>query len=132
MSQELDTGINMYEFNRMNMGKLPVLKTEEEIEGAKTVIQNYLYENDATFYMMLNYDNRDFTLFNFFGGIINNAKVRLMSDDIIECMVNRGYNIIDINKDEVGTGLEIWVKDIDTEAVFMYILFPYDEGVITY
>jgi hypothetical protein len=133
MSKEVDSGINMYEFNKVNMGKnLPILKTDDEIEGAKLVISNYINETMGEFYMMLNHDNRDFTLFNFFNGILTTVKVKTMTDDIIECMENRGYGLLDVNLDEAGAAVEIWVKDKETEAVFMYLLFPYDIGVIKY
>jgi hypothetical protein len=40
--------------------------------------------------------------------------------------------IIDIFEDETGEALEVWVKNLETEAVYMYLLFPYDSGVIEY
>ena len=60
------------------------------------------------------------------------SKIELMGEDVIECLQNCNFGIIDIFEDEVGAALEIWVKDLETEAVYMYLLFPYDYGVIEY
>jgi hypothetical protein len=132
MNKEIDSGVNMYDFNRVNMGRLPVLKTEEELNGAKQVIKNFINEKLAKYYMLLNHDNRYFTLFNFVNGVITDTKNKLMANDIIECMQNFGFGIIDIFEDETGEALEVWVKNLETEAVYMYLLFPYDFGVLEY
>lgn len=131
-NKEVDMGINMYDFNRVNMGRLPLLKTEDEINGAKDVIKRFANQMLAKYYMLLNHDTRYFTLFNFTNGKIDSIKIQQMSNDVIECMQNLNYGIIDISPDENGGGLEIWVKDLETETVYMYILFPYDLGVIEY
>ena len=132
MSKEIDSGIDMYSFNRVNMGQLPYLETEEEIEFAKIVIKNYINKTCGEFYMMLNHDLRDFTLFNFKNGVLTDVKIKVMIDDIIECMENRGFGLLDVGLDEVGLAVEIWVKNRETEAVYMFLLFPYDLGVIQY
>jgi hypothetical protein len=131
MSKEIDSGINMYAFNRANMGKLPIL-TKKGLEGAKQVVVNFVNEKLAQYYMLLNHDNRYFTLFNFNSNVTNDAKVSLMGNDVVECMQNCNFGIIDISKDESGDALEVWVKDLETEVVYMYLLFPYDFGVIEY
>ena len=132
MSKEIDSGISMYEFNRANMGQLPYLETEEEIASAKAFLKQYIKENGASFYMMLNYDNKDFTLFHFNNGIIIDAKLEVMAEDIFECMDNRGFGMLDISLDNAELAIEIWVKDRATDAVYLYMLFPYDMGVIEY
>ena len=131
MSKEVDMGIDMYSFNRVNMGQLPYLETEEEINGAKNIIRNYLKTNASNYYMLLNHDNRDFTLFNFRENITG-LKIDVMTNDIIECMENRGFGLLDVGLDEAGCAIEVWVKDRETETVYMYLLFPYENGVIEY
>lgn len=132
MSKEIDMGLDVYSFNRVNMGQLPYLETAEEIESVKTYIKNYINSTGSEFYMMLNHDLRDFTLFNFKNGILNDIKIKVMADDIIECMENRGFGLLDVGLDEAEIALEIWVKNVETEAVHMFLLFPYDNGVIQY
>ena len=132
MTKDIETGVSMYDFNRANMGKLPLLD-EEGIEGAKNVVRKFLTRQTENFYyMLLNHENRYFTLFEFTHNIKSDDRINTMADDIIECMLNCGFGIIDINEDEIGMALEVWVKDVETEAVHMYLLFPYDFGVIKY
>lgn len=132
MSKEVDMGINLYEFNKVNMGKLPVLLSKEEVEGAKTQLRKFIDETCSNYYMLLNHEKKDFTLFNFRNENITKFKINSMADDIVECMYNRGLVLIDVNTDEAGIAMEIWTKDRHTEAVYMYLLFPYNEGVIEY
>ena len=82
--------------------------------------------------MLLNHDNKDFTLFHFKNGIGSDVKINVMANDIIECMENRGFGLLDVSLDEAGCAEEVWVKDRETETVYMYLLFPYDNGVIEY
>lgn len=132
MSKEIDSGVNLYDFNRVNMGKLPLLETEAELECAKIMIKNFINANPDTYYMLLNHDNRYFTVFNFKGGLLSELKIKVMANDVIECMKNFGFGIIDISPNEAGNALEVWVKNIETDAVFMYLLFPYGFGVLEY
>lgn len=133
MEKDIETGINMYDFNRANMGQLPVLTTEEELEGAKQVIRDFLCEEEyAFYYMLLNHENRYFTLFEFTHDIKSDGRRNEMADDVIICMNNCGFDIIDICKDSSGCALEVWVKDRTTQVVHMYLLFAYDFGVIRY
>lgn len=132
MNKEVDMGMNVYDFNRVNMGQLPYLETEEEIANAKKVLKNYINKTCCEFYMMLNHDLRDFTLFNFKNGILTEIKANIMADDVVKCMENRGYGLLDIELNEEGSAVEIWIKDRDTETVYMFLLFPYDIGVIQY
>ena len=132
MTKDIETGVSMYDFNRANMGKVPLLD-EEGIEGAKNVVRKFLTRQTENFYyMLLNHENRYFTLFEFTHNIKSDDRINTMADDVFECMLNCGFGIIDINEDEIGMALEVWVKDIETEAVHMYLLFPYDFGVIKY
>ena len=131
MDKEVDMGIDMYSFNRVNMGQLPYLETEE-IECAKQCLKNYINHTFSTYYMLLNHDNKDFTLFHFKNSVGSDIKINTMANDIIECMENRGFGLLEINSDETGGAQEVWVKDKKTETVYMYLLFPYDMGVIEY
>ena len=130
--KNLDLGVNMYEFNKINVAKMPVLKTSSEIRGAKRVIKEFVNKKLAKYYMLLNHDNRYFTLFNFKDGVIFEEKVNTMANDIIECMENCGFGIVDISRDESEEALEVWVKDEENQTAYMYLLFPYDFGVIEY
>ena len=133
MEKEIETGINLYDFNKANMGKLPVLETEEQFNGAKKVITDFLQKDEfAFYYMLLNHENRYFTVFEFTRDIKSDGRRDRMAQDVLECMFNCDFGIIDICPDESGNALEVWVKNLDTETAYMYLLFPYDFGVIKY
>ena len=132
MTKEINSGVNMYDFNRANMGKLPVLTTPEELAGAKGVVTSFLEQHPAKYYMLLNHENKYFTVFNFANDGSFATQKNYMAQDVIECMENCDFNIIDICPDNFGGALEVWVKDLETESVHMYLLFPYDFGVIEY
>ena len=129
--KDINMEVNLYEFNRVNMGKLPLLKTKEEIDSAKKVIQTFIQNCDATYYMLLNHDNHYFTLFSF-KSEKNETIILTMAQDVIDCLESCGLGVIDINLNETLDALEVWVKDLDKEVVYMYMLFPYDSGVIEY
>ena len=130
--KEIDTGVSLYDFNRANMGQFPILSTEEELNGAKNIILDFLCRDEMSYYMLLNHETRYFTLFEFSNGVKSDGRREAMANDVIECMLNCRYGILDICYDNAGTALEVWVKDLDTDTVYMYLLFPYDFGVIVY
>jgi hypothetical protein len=129
MSKEIDSGMNLYDFNRVNMGQFPIL---EDTDGAKKIIKDFVKKQLSQYYMLLNHENRYFTLFNFIGYQTTSSKVSSMANDVIECMENQGFGILDVNLDPTESAIEVWVKHRETEAVHMYLLFPYDFGVIEY
>ena len=83
MTKDIETGVSMYDFNRANMGKLPLLD-EEGIEGAKNVVRKFLTRQTENFYyMLLNHENRYFTLFEFTHNIKSDDRINTMADDVI-------------------------------------------------
>ena len=131
MSQEVETGMTMYEFNRANMGQFPVCETQEQIEKQQQKIVQYLNTHLDYYYMMLNHERRDFTVFKF-PNLKNQNCIKSMVQDIFECMRGRGLGVICAEPDETTLALEIWVKDLETEAVYMYLIFPYGQAIIEY
>lgn len=130
--KNLDVGVNMYEFNQVNMAKLPILKSNSELRHAKQTIKNFVENKAATYFMLLNHDLRYFTLFNFKNGILTEIKENIMAKDIIECIESLNLNLIDIFPDDSNNALEVWAKDQEEEIAHMFLLFPYDEGVLEY
>ena len=125
-----DVNYNLYELNKINMAKLPILTYEEE-NSAKSIIRTFLRGlTNTNYFMMLCHDNHDFTLFDIKGKDLITL-IDIIATDIIDCMHNRGFRFIDIA--QVEGGLEIWVKEPDqNEVSYLYMFFPYDNGVITY
>ena len=56
-----------------------------------------------------------------------------MWNEILDILEERGYVMKDIYPrcdDNADNSIEYWVQDKQTKECFMYMLFPYDWGVI--
>lgn len=118
----------LYDINKTTVIKEKPL-SEKEIDEKLQEIKNFCILHMDQYYMLLNREKYDFTLFNLgekLGPSIQKVS-QIIKDDLKECLRNRGAVIsIDLTKDKGA--YEIWLK-IDNEA-FVYYFFPYDEGVI--
>lgn len=56
--------MTLYELNQAGYASLPKM-TKAELEKAKGNIITFLDSNDSRYYMMLNHDNKYFTLFTY-------------------------------------------------------------------
>ena len=119
-------GINMslYELNKNIISQLPAI-SKEAMNIAIEVINNYRMDTDNKYYALICRECGYYTMFNTkeVGGELPD-----LSTGIIECLANVG-EIITINLDENGGAIEIWVRARDD--VFYFILFGYDQGVVT-
>ena len=124
---DVDMGLNVYEFNKNIMKQLPVI---EDLKGVRETLIKYLHETPAEQYLMLLCKERnDYTLFNLNNNRFNNQ----FDQDVIECMENRGFGIVNAEIIDDGMAMEIWVKEPgQMENADLYYLFPADQMVIEY
>ena len=124
---DVDMGLNVYEFNKNIMKQLPVI---EGLKGVRETLIKYIHETPAKQYlMMLCREQNDYTLFNFNNNRFNNQ----FDQDVIECMENRGFGIVNAEIIDDGMAMEIWVKEPgQMENADLYYLFPADQMVIEY
>ena len=124
---DVDMGLNVYEFNKNIMKQLPVI---EDLKGVRETLIKYIHETPAKQYlMMLCREQNDYTLFNFNNNRFNNQ----FDQDVIECMENRGFGIVNAEIIDDGMAMEIWVKEPgQMESADLYYLFPADKMVIEY
>ena len=124
---DVDMGLNVYEFNKNIMKQLPVI---EDLKGVRETLIKYIQETPAKQYlMMLCREQNDYTLFNFNNNRFNNQ----FDQDVIECMENRGFGIVNAEIIDDGMAMEIWVKEPgQMENADLYYLFPADQMVIEY
>ena len=121
---------NLYDVNKELMQKAPVL-TDNEIADKKDLFLDFLLKNDNIYFMLLCKERADYTLFR----ISEEKYIFKVSNDIIECLQNRG-KIQSI--EQVDGAIEIWIKIHETKEwgsyneSFCYYFFPYDTGVIDY
>ena len=78
--------------------------------------------------MLLNRERYDITVFYLGLEIDIPFKKKHLSEELLTCLVNRGF-VIDFTDREDGS-YEIWIRDKETQENFAYYLFDYTQGVI--
>lgn len=126
---DVDMGLNVYEFNKNIMKQLPVME-EEGIQAVINTLEEYATNVEAMQYlMMLCREKNDYTLFNF----AYDWRDDIFARDVIECMENRGYGIVNCEVTNNGYAVELWVKTPgQMEDADLYYIFPADNMVIEY
>ena len=83
-------------------------------------------EKNSTYFMLLCREQNDYTVFK-----VNDLLEQYtnMWNEILGIMENRGYTMKAIYPREDGN-IEYWGYHKETQECFMYLLFPYDWGVI--
>lgn len=114
----------LYDMNKAAIVSMPSLTGSEFKKNLKKIKQFFLEKNDK-YFMLLNRETYNFTLFNL--GNKNEIAMKQTIDDLKECLDNRG-RVVSIESDSAGN-YEIWIVDETNEAL-VYYLFPYDLGVI--
>lgn len=123
MSNEISIG-NLYDMNKELIKKNgKALSLEELHKTIHEVIRPYLEAGEAMYYMLLNHERRDYTVFR-----LKTTKPTVVTEnDIYDCLYNRGRTY-SIEKVPDESGIEIWLKSDD--EFYCYYLFPYDIGVL--
>lgn len=116
--------MNLYEMNKNIISQLPEIKLED-ID--KDIFRNVLIEN-CDHYMLLSREYGYYTVFEYGGPF----------DYICDTFENEVYDIIT----HIGTvhsleekddgAIEFWIKPNGEEEVFVFYLFPYEQGVVYY
>ena len=120
--------MNLYEFNKIAMANFPDFK-EEEFQITAEEFKDWFQRNRANkYFMMLNRENNYYTLFHIQSSLILKDVPTQMFSEICECLATFG-TIISMDLTENKDAFEIWVKD-NEDQTFMFLLFPYDVGVI--
>lgn len=114
----------LYDMNKAAIMSMPSLTGSEFKKNLKKIKQFFLEKTDK-YFMLLNRETYNFTLFNL--GNKNEIAMKQTIDDLKECLNNRG-RVVSIESDSMDS-YEIWIVDEDNEAL-VYYLFPYDLGVI--
>ncbi len=114
----------LYDINKAAIIGMPDL-TSSELKKILKQIKQFFLEKTDKYFMLLNRETYNFTLFNL--GNKNNIAIKETIDDLKECLDNRG-RVVSIEPDSAGN-YEIWIVNNENEAL-VYYLFPYDLGVI--
>lgn len=111
-----------YTINKMIIGQLPIMG-KEELSDSKNMLYEFTHDSIAGYFMLLCNEKHDYTVFE----INEDEYDEPVEDVIIEILETRG-DIKQINALEDGSAIECWITD--NEDTYMYMLFPYDWGVI--
>ena len=124
---------NLYDMNKQMMAQAPEI-SKAELQLAKEHLRAWFTANfTQKYFMLLCAERKDFTLFNLSKdnnwNIANPMTIWNATNDIIECMTNRGQ-LLSI-EDQQDNAWELWIKTEDDEC-YAYYLFPYGEAVLEY
>ena len=112
----------LYDINKNLMKKEKKLSYPVLTNKLKQVTK--FFKNNKMYFMLLCNEAKDYTIFK----INNHASAEKATEELKECLLNRG-EILGISKvDEIQEAFEIWIKT--NNDAYCYYLFPYDEAII--
>lgn len=122
-----DINVKLYDVNKQILANANPLDLNE----VKVSVAHWLHEQSDEYFMLLCRERNDYTLLwmrpIFYIDQDVEGPTSRAADEILETLMNRGCLVAtEISGDEY---FQLWVN-IDGE-VFLYMLFPYDSGVIT-
>lgn len=118
----------LYDLNKQILSQLSKINIKD-LKDKITTLAFDLFENNSNgkYYMLLNNENKDYTLFNFSKKSATCGEFR---EDLLECLNNRG-EVISLEKvKDQKCVYEIWLRI--EEEMYCYYFFPYDIGVLEY
>ena len=113
---------SLYDLNKQVILNLPDLIPEEIMKGLD-LINDFVKETNATYYMLLNHDVHYYTVF------LRNGQDDPLPQALLDCLEVFGgpYKCIDYTVE--GDAIEIWL-DTELHGSLMFLLFPYDGGIV--
>lgn len=120
----INNEMSLYSINKASMSQIEPYDGIALNRLCYKIAKWMLEEEQANYYMLLSNEKRNYTVFDLSG----EATIDSIKNDLIECFHNRG-EVTDITLQEDGK-YEIWLRK-DGED-FLYYLFNYDWGVLTY
>lgn len=121
----INTGLTQYDLNKMVVSELPSKITNGQLKESKQILKELKEEYKNKYYMLLCNDIHYYTVLN----IIDTDKDCIeFYNLVIELLQDHGViQMIDwMNIDH--DAVECWIKN--EKGTFMFLLFPYDWGVI--
>ena len=115
------TGITLYELNKIACAKLPPINEEQLTKALKDIAQFVSDRNDTYFFLFC----KELSYYTMF--IADQESNETIADVVIECLENLGTIVsVEYNKD---TFIEAWIRDDEGNAVVVFFI-PYDQGVV--
>lgn len=126
-------GITLYDLN-----KQAILKNEKPLSKkelclkCQDVIGSYFNNKmkfNVNYFMLLCHERRDYTVYRITNSIVKENPAGLAISSMESLLNNRGF-VYSIESTEDKNAIEIWVKPYGEADVFVYYLFPYNEGIV--
>lgn len=116
--KKIQTGISLYELNKMAMRQLPP-QSKNKLKTNLTSIGTWFgtFESNKNWFMLLCREKADYTVFH----LINHNYVNAVKE-LKECIEDRGQ-LFAIEYVHGENAYEIWIRDVETRDVSMYMLF---------
>ena len=125
---DMNTGMTVYDMAKQGAAQAPAL-TEEGCAKLKQEIANFVKNNRDDYYMLLNNDLHDYTLFHVnapTGPVQGPPQYEKIAEEVYLCMIERGTLV----EYEVTDGaVELWITDPDKQP-YVYYFFKYGTAVI--
>lgn len=117
--------MTLYEINKQAYNKLPNLSAEE-CDELKGLVETYLINHPAKYYMCLNNENHYYTVYTHQDN--DNRNYKKLAYEMVE-IANElgGIKAIELSND--GGAIEFWIMYDNIDTCVFY-LFPYDQGVV--
>lgn len=116
--KKIQTGISLYELNKMAMRQLPP-QSKHKLQTNLTSIGTWFstFESNKNWFMLLCREKADYTVFHLSSHNYVNAVKELK-----ECIEERGQ-LFAIDYIHGENAFEVWIRDVETRDVSMYMLF---------
>lgn len=115
--------INLYDLNKSVMSQLP----PKEVENYRTAFADFAASQKAHYYILFSFKAHYYTLF-----AQDPHEALSFEDALIEILEGFEGNIYSIELKEEYQCVEMWISMAQDEEPDLYILAPYDEGVVTF
>ena len=112
--------VSLYDFNKQLVSQLPAISREEAVK----MLDDYRWKHsDKNYFMLLSFEKNYYTLLH----KTEDKNISGFALLTMECINNIG-KLQTLNEEDEC--MEVWL-DIDGE-IFLYQLFPYDDGVVEF
>ena len=124
---------NVYDMSKNIVGQFKPLNALE-LASAQTRVEEWLEkttdDSGVRYWMLLCRERNDYTVFAAHPHINDPVyDIGGIAGEVLGCASDRG-TILDVCLDDNEKAYEIWVNTADDSEIHMYLLFPYNQGVI--
>lgn len=116
--------LNLYEINKNIIGQLKPIERNELFDKAGMVFDFFANSHPNAHYMLLCREYNYYTIFEF---------ADFATEDFVDAVLGVVADLGEVYAiEEAESALEFWVKPTDCDDPMVFILFPYDAGVVYY